>query len=284
VAGSLFAQQLSITSFQRNGLLTWTNPPGTNAFAVQWTPSLTSSWFNAAPPLDSIITTNSQTTVSVAIVPPTSFYRVVEGFGPQALRGTWILIIAIATNPGNNASTIYFTADGNGVLTNAAIFNPQSPPGFYSISNAGSMTLTFAANETDSVTGRFVDANDVSFTGFGTAMRVQDVSLCAGNWSGTLSETNDPNGLASYSVALTVTTNGSVSFSGSLGTGSGLMFALAPTNGASSAFIKTGLNSSNPYNQIQLIGTLSGNTITGSFNTDSGTGANAILGTVTLTR
>ena len=295
-----------ITAFQKNGLLTWTNAPGTNLFVLQSLPApawinppganafflqrasvLTGPWSYASSPLDLTISTNIQTTVTVPLVPPIGFYRVTEGFGPQSLHGAWILPATGTTNAGQT----YFMADGNSTITNFGLFNLPTPPGYYSVSYAGGVTLTIDPLEhgTMSLTGQFMPARQIVFTGLSTnlaamAIPVEDVTLCAGTWSGTLSETNDPNGLSDYSVSLMVTTNGLVSFSGALGAGSGCMFSLAPTNGASSAFIKTGLNASNPYNQIQLNGTLSGNTFTGSFDTDSGTGVDAIIGTVTLTR
>jgi hypothetical protein len=281
-----FTQQLFLTSLQPNGLLTWTNAPGTNAFAVQGTPALTGSWSNAAPPLDLIVSTNAQTTVSVSIVPPTSFYRVAEGFGPQSLHGAWVILAAGITNTGRS----YFMADGNGTLTNFGLFNLATPPGYYSVSNAGGVLLTTdtLTHGTQPLTGQFMPPRQIVFTGLSTnfaaqAMPVADVTLCAGTWIGTLSETNDPNGLSDYSVSLTVASNGSAILSGSF-SGTGWMFALAPENGALSAFFKTTRISSDPYNQIQLNGTLTGNTITGSFTTDSGSGANAVVGTMTLTR
>ena len=56
---------------------------------------------------------------------------------------------------------------------------------------------------------------------------VTNVSWCAGNWSGMLTETNDPNGLSDYSVDLAVNTNGFVNLSGNF-TGTGWLYALAP--------------------------------------------------------
>jgi len=132
------AQKLFITSFQPNGQLTWTNAPGTNAFAVQWTPNLISPWANAAPPLDLTVSTGSQTTVSAPIIPQTGFYRVVEGFGPQSLHGAWIIPPTGVTNVGQ----AYFMADGNGTLTNFGAYNLATPPGYYSVSNTGGVTMT----------------------------------------------------------------------------------------------------------------------------------------------
>ena len=109
-------------------------------------------------------------------------------------------------------------------------------------------------------------------------MPVQDAALCVGNWNGTLSETNDPQGLTNYSVSLAVDTNGWGSLSNAF-SGTGWIFALASTNGALSGFFNTTLDSNNPYNQFQISGTLSGNVISGSFESEGDA-----VGTVSLTR
>jgi hypothetical protein len=291
-----------IASFQQNGLLTWTNapgtnlfvlqsvpapawinPPGTNAFVLQWASVLTGPWSYASSPLDLTISTNTQTTVTVPLVPPTGFYRVAEGFGLQSLHGAWISPQIGVTNVGS----IYFMADGNGTLTNFGIYNVATPPGYYSVNYAGGVTLTIdALDGTNIVTGQFVPPRQIVFTGSATnqltmALPVENVALCAGTWSGILTETNDPAGLNNYSVSLSVSTNGSVNLSGDF-TGTGWMFALAPTNGALASHFTT--TSTGHYDQFSITATLNGNAISGSFNTDSGSGANAVTGTVLLTR
>ena len=182
-------------------------------------------------------------------------------------------------------------ADGNGVLTEFGAFNVAT--GSYTVTAAGAVTLVGISHssggpKTNSVSGQFQDINHVMVTqpapnNISEFERVQNASICAGKWSGTLFETNDPGGLRSYSVSFMVATNGSVGLSGDF-TGTGWMFALAPTNGVLSSFFKTVNPSNNHYNQIRIDGTLSGNAITGSFDTDSGNGTNAVVGTVTLTR
>jgi hypothetical protein len=277
------AQKFVITAFQPNGQLTWTNAAGTNAFAVQWTPSLTGSWASAAPPLDLIVSTNTQATVSVPLIPPVGFYRVTEGFGPQSLHGAWIIPQIGVTNVGS----IYFMADGNGTLTNFGIYNVATPPGSYSVNTVGGVTLTVdALDGTHIVTGQFAPPRQIVFTGSSTnqatlGLPVANVALCAGTWSGILTETNDPNGLNNYSVSLSVSTNGSVNLSGDF-TGMGWMFALAPTNGAVASFFTT--KSTGNYDQFSITATLNGNAISGSFNTDSGSGSATVAGIVSLTR
>jgi hypothetical protein len=278
MAGSLFAQQSRITLFQQNGTLTWTNAPGTNAFILEWTPTLTNSWSYAAPPLDLTISTDAETTVSVPLTPPMGFYRLLQGFGPQTLHGTWIALGSVT-----NVGVVYFISEGDGVITNFGIYNTPNPPATYTVSTNGTLTLTVLGQ---TLTGQFMPPNQIVFTGASTneavsASPVADAALCAGDWSGTLTETNDPNGLSNYSIDLAVNTNGFVNLSGDF-TGTGWIFALAPTNGAIASFFYT--TSSGNYDQFSISGTLTGNTITGQFNNDSGNGPNAIDGTFTLTR
>lgn len=270
-----------ITSFQvsnqTNGSLTWTNQPGTNAFILEWTPSLTDSWAYAAPPLDLSISTNTHTTVSVPLTPPTGFYRVLQGFGPQTFHGAWML----TTNP-----QFYIMSDGSGVITNAAIYSVATPAGSYKMTNnnGGVLFTIDTTSKTISFSGQFVPPNEITARISGTLdtfAPVENQSLCAGSWTGTLTETNDPNGLNDYSIDLTVDTNGFATLSGDL-SGTGWMFALGPTNGLLSSFCYT--TSIGNYDQFRIFAILNGNTITGAFDTDSGSGANALNGTVTLTR
>lgn len=262
-----------------NGLLIWTNAPGTNAFVLEWAPSLTNSWTYATPPLDLSISTNTRATDSAPIIPPIGFYRLLQGFGPQVFHGAWIL---------TTGKQFYIMSNGNGVITNIAVYNVATPAGSYSVTNNNGGVL-FTINTTGgsgsiSFPGQFDPPNDIKISVSGTSgtlAPVENLSLCAGNWSGTLTETNDPNGLNDYSIDLDVNTNGFATVSGDL-FGTGWMFALGPTNGVFSSFFHT--TSTGNYDQFEIIGTLTGNTITGSFNTDSGSGANAIDGTVTLTR
>jgi hypothetical protein len=302
LSASFSLQPPRITSFQRNGSLTWTNTPGTNlfalqsipdpvwidssgtyAFVLQWAASLTGSWSYAAPPLDLTISTNIQMTVSAPAAPGTGFYRLLEGFGAQTFHGAWLGPQTGTTNVGG----IYVMPDGNGTVTNVGFYNPLSPPGSYGVSYDGAISFIFdSSNQTFAFSGQFTPPDDIAITGSATNMvqtfvPVENVSLCAGSWNGTLTETNDPNGLHDYPVTLTVATNGFVNLSGSF-SGTGWTFALATTNGACCGFFHTGTGF--PYDQFQLNGTLTGNTISGLFNTDSGSGADAVSGNFTLTR
>lgn len=270
-----------ITSFQvsnqTNGSLTWTNQPGTNAFILEWTPSLAGSWAYAAPPLDLSISTNTHTTVSVPLTPPAGFYRLWQGFGSQTFHGAWML---------TNNPQFYMMSDGNGLITNAAIYGVATPPFSYSMTNSsgGVLFTRNAKGGTIKFPGQFVPPDEITASISGTLETfapVENLSLCAGIWTGTLTETNDPNGLNDYSIDLTVDTNGVATLSGDL-SGTGWMFALGPTNGLLSSFCNT--TSIGNYDQFRLFAILNGNTITGAFDTDSGSGAGAVNGTVTLTR
>lgn len=296
---SFSGQPPRIVSFKQSGMLTWTNaagtnefvfpsaptafydPSGLNAFVLKWAPSLTGPWSYAERPLDLTISTNTQTSV---LVPESAagFYRLLQGFGPQTFHGAWLSIQTGITNVGG----VYLIPDGNGTITNAGSYNYTNPPGYYCVGYNGEVSIILDSiyDGVMSVGGQFEPPNEIALRGGLTNnafLPVQNLSLCAGTWSGTLTETNDSNGLSDYPITVTVATNGFATLSGSF-SGTGGMFALAATNGAEAGFFRTGLSPNDPYNQIQVDGTLTGNTITASYTTDSGPGG--IGGTVTLTR
>jgi hypothetical protein len=203
--------------------------------------------------------------------------------------------VRILTQPGaTNVGYIYFASDGNGTLTNVGSFHVATPPGFYSVSLTGAVTVTVdSESQTNTGTSQFMPPRQIvppasSSNVIGISFPVQDASSCAGHWEGTLSETNDPDGLSDYSLNLTVAADGSVNVSGDF-SGTGWIFALAPTNGASIGFFNNTLYPMPPfsdpytYDEFRITVTLNGNVISGTFNTDS-VGSNAILGTVYLTR
>ncbi|MCX6930061.1 MAG: hypothetical protein NT154_43650 [Verrucomicrobia bacterium] len=277
VQSPVLAQQPVITSFHGNGKLMWTNPPGSNAFTVQWTPTVTGPWSSNWLALDSLITTSSQTTVSVPM-----FYRVAQGFSLASMHGTWIM--SDLTTGGNN----YFIAQDDGILSECSMLNPSRPVGYFSVGVSGRVTNTFVfTGGTFTSTGTFSSANlinpDPPYANL-VMRRLEDPSRCAGNWTGTLSQTNGPGMPASHPVSLRVDTRGLVSnFTGFTGVAIGRMFALA--NGAAAGSFITGTESDNGvYWEISISGTLTGNTFSGSYETDSGIGSEAVLGTVSLTR
>jgi hypothetical protein len=272
------AQQPVITSFQGNGQLTWTNLTGTNGFGVQWAPAVTGPWSANWNALDSLITSNSQTTVPVPM-----FYRVAQGFSLASMRGTWILTGATHGN-------IYFIAQDDGILSESAMFIPRGPAGFFTMNAGGRVTNTFMTTDSETITlpGTFANANLITLDAPYSALvlsRLDDASRCAGNWAGTLVSTNGSDLGNNYPVSFSVDARGLVTnFTGFTGPGVGRMFAL--TNGAAVGFFAPGSGNNDingVYDQIKISGTLSGNSFTGSYSTDSGNGPDAILGTASLT-
>lgn len=302
LSSSFSGQPPRMISLKQNGLLTWTNvtgmnsfvfpsapaaiydPSGTNSFVLEWAPSLTGPWSYAESPLDVTISTNTQTTVSVPTTSATGFYRLSQGFGPQTFHGVWVSIQTDTTDVGG----IYLIPNGNGTITNAGSYNYTNPPGYYCVSYNGEISINLDSifHGVMTVGGQFEPPNEIALGGDLTnnaLLPVQNVSLCSGTWNGALTETDDPSGLKVYSIELNISTNGFASVSGDfLGTGG--MFALAATNGALSGFFKNSVYPSGAYNQFQLNGTLTGNSITGSYSTDSTNDADLIDGTFTLTR
>ena len=118
-------------------------------------------------------------------------------------------------------------------------------------------------------------------SGGGGFLRVDNEALCAGHWSGSLSQTNGPGSPVTYPVSFDVDSSGWISnFVGFLSVATGRLYA--STNGPTAGFITTG--ETGIYNQIAISGALTGNTLTGSYDADYSTGFGAFLGTVSLTR
>jgi hypothetical protein len=279
LAGSQVLSPPRFTSFQHNGSLTWTNTSGTNAFVLETASVITGPWFYAAAPLDLTVSTSTQTTVSIPFTPPRGFYLLQQGFSPQAFHGAWIAMQAGTTNVGN----VYFMPDGNGTITNFGGFNLETPPGAYGMDGNGDVSFTINAAEdgVEAFSGLFSPPREITLTGAITntasaLFPVGNAALCSGAWSGTLTDTSGGGG--PYAFTLAVATNGFANLSGSA-IGTGWLFALAATNGAACGFLHT--SASDPYDQVQLSGTLTGNTITGTYSVDN---ANDVEGTFTLTR
>lgn len=274
--------QTTITSFPGNGQLTWTNSPGTNGFSVEWAPTVTGPWSTSWRTLDSPITTSTQKTVSVPM-----FYRVKQGFSLASGRGVWIFD---TTSKGN----MFYIALGDGIVSESAMFIPQSPQGFFTVdTTSGKVTNTFAfrGGGAFAISGRFVGADRIALDTIpglmtnGIASRLEDASRCAGSWTGNLYPTNSATDTVTHPISFSVDSRGLVTgFTGFSGNPIGRLFAL--TNGVAVGFFYTGEgDNGNPlenYNQIRISGTLSGNTIQGIYHLDEG---NPLpRGTFTLTR
>jgi hypothetical protein len=256
------AQQPVITSFHSNGQLTWTNIPGTNGFTVQWAPAVTGPWLSNWHTLDSIVSTGAQTTASVPM-----FYRVVQGFSPAPMRGLWI-----ATSP--TQGNVYFRAEDDGLLSEVGLFNLRTPNGYFTVAPTGAVTVTFLFKSGPySFTGQIGQPTNT----LGALSRVENAGLCAGSWTGSLSQTSGPGSPATYPMTFGVDSSGWITnFVGFSPVVTGRLYAV--TNGPSAALVTTG--TTGPYNQIQITGTLTGNTLTGSYLADG----SAVAGTVSLTR
>ncbi len=272
---SALAQPI-ITSLNGNGQLTWTNPPATNGFTVQWAPAATGPWSTNWEALDSLVVTGSQTTAAVPM-----FYRVAQGFTLASMRGIWIM-------SGGTQGNMFFIAQDDGILSESGMFIPRGPAGYFTVGVSGRVTNVFLTiDSTIVLPGTFASANlitlDPPYTSY-VIGRLESAAQCAGNWTGTLSQTNGPGMPASYPMTFSVDTRGLVTnLTGFTGVAIGRMFAL--TNGTAVGFFFTGSESDNGvYNQIKISGILSGNTFAGSYYTDSGNGINAVLGTASLTR
>lgn len=259
-----------ITSFHGNGELIWTNSPSTNAFAIQWASSMNGEWHEDWSRLRTIVSTSAQNTAYVPM-----FYRVVQGFANFTLEGPWIISILSETNHH------YIVFDGTGVCTEWGAFNTYGPPGMYTCSSTGDVVLVlFEKDNPDglSLTGRFSTGDEIVFEPPMDDIlltRVNDPALCQGSWTGTLYETSGP----LYPVSFDVTKTGWIeNFTGFPSRVRGRMFGSA--SGNLSCFFRTGADPEmDPYNQVQITGTISNDIVNATYTVDDseGTGGAAIF-------
>jgi hypothetical protein len=191
---------------------------------------------------------------------------------------------------------MFYIAQDDGILSESAMFYPQSPQGFFTVDTAsGKVTNTFVSRHggTFTFSGGFTGADQIALDiipGLLTnaiSRRLEDASRCAGNWTGNLYPTNWISGTdtGTHPVTFNVDSRGLVAgFTGFAGNPIGRLFAL--TNGVAVGFFYTGEEGNgNPlenYNQIKISGTLSNNVIQGVYHLDES--SHLPRGTFTLTR
>lgn len=262
-----------ITSFHGNGDLTWTSSLG-ESYRVEWASDLTSGlWYRDWWDLNYVTGSGTETTVSVPM-----FYRVVHDtttYDNTLFSTAWFLRAG--------ATALYFIGDGAGTIDDFSSFNIGTPPGLYKIFSDGSVCMILQQGSSDPNVGLIGQLTSLEY---GTAKRpmdlelikVTDVSLCQGSWSGTLTETTPVS--QQKSISFDVTSAGVVeNFTGFAATVDGYMFAIS--DGTLVCFLRTG--ELDAYNQVWLTGELSGNSATGTFNIDTSEGGEP-NGTFSVTR
>ena len=188
-----------------------------------------------------------------------------------SFSGVWLLSI-------DGEQDVYLISDGAGSIIEWGTFNALQ--GTYNIGADGSFSTTFYSQNDPpiEVISRFTSPTTITITTpyVGTMKKISDVSSCSGTWNGTFNETLG----ATYSVDFTVGNDGAVTnFTGITGPVTGKMFCEA---GKVVAFFKTDLDISNPFNQIALEGTRTGDSMSGSLYLDKG--GPAANGTFTLVK
>lgn len=210
-------------------------------------------------------------------------------FSNATLNGAWI---GFFPQPQTGQNPNYIIFDGNGGVTELGLFNQATPPGSYQVQADGSFTITInplsdpqlnvIGTLTSSTTGTFTATQASQPVVTGAIIKVSNLAACQGTWSGTLIESGSS---VTHNITFTIDANGvETSFTGFAPPVSGKMFCESVSGSVSpvTAFFKTGEASSNPYNQIQIWGALSGNSVTGGlFDNDS---AAEPAGAVVLTR
>ena len=194
-------------------------------------------------------------------------------YSNASLEGTWIETSVTPSSTNVYDQHAYMIFDGNGQITDFG--EDDFISGVYSVADKGTISFSFNTmstkngSQTVSLTGNItssttftmavIGSEDGSFTM--TFTKIDDLSICAGNWSGTLVETTGGN---SHPISFSVDSSGSVtSFSGFTLPATGRMFSL---NGQVTSFFRTADTSEkNAYSQFFIWGPLSSNAINGSF-------------------
>jgi hypothetical protein len=260
------AQRPVITSFHGNGALTWTNEPGGGLFSVEWASSLTGTWFDTWSDLRYVPVTGTTATVQVPI-----FYRVrreSESYGADSLTNTWFVTLQDPDVP-----YVYMVFDGAGTLNDFGAFDKGTPPGYYTVNSDGTFCLGLFIHPDSGPDseGFTVGRLDSPTEGkcwkpfFGDRLYRVDESVCQGDWTGTIINTNTVPG--TNNVAFSVLASGQVTnFIGFAPPVTGRM--LSDSNGNVVAFFWTGETSDD--REMRIHGTLSGNTMTGTYRNDAG--------------
>ena len=200
------------------------------------------------------------------------FYRVVQGFSNSTLEGPWMISFISETNHS------YIVFDGTGVCTEWGAFNTYCPPGMYACGGTGEVEVVLFEKDNPeglSLTGRFSTVNEIMFVPPMDDIlltRVDDSAWCQGSWTGTLYDASGPQ----YPVSFDVTKTGWIeNFIGFPSLVRGRMFGSSSGNLA--CFFRTGADEANPYNQVQITGTISNDTVNATYVTDSESGTGVAI-------
>ncbi|MBI5639282.1 MAG: hypothetical protein HZA17_02545 [Nitrospirae bacterium] len=167
---------------------------------------------------------------------------------------------------------VLFVFDGAGGILDVGVFNALIPSARYLVQPDGSfsVSLDFKTNPSAVLSGALLSPSSGNLTApggeTGSLIKVADLSSCQGSWTGLL---RDSSGIDTFNIAFSIDSGGIVtSFSGFTQPVTGRMLCEA---GNVAGYFRTGEPLTNPYNQIQISGSLSGNSVTGFFINDSKT-------------
>ena len=184
-------------------------------------------------------------------------------FSNTSLNGPWL---ARNFNPDT-----YFIFDGNGRITEMGVYGgvTGSVIGNYSVTSYGGITGTITIGSSNfPLAGQFITADSISITPglvTGGSLARMNTNTLQGNWTGSITNYNN-------SLALTVNSNGNISSPSNL---SGSLFT---KNGEMVGFIND-TNGGSCWNMMQLNGTYSNQTISGTAQSN----CTSTSGTISLT-
>ena len=198
-----------------------------------------------------------------------------SAYSNASLSGVWI-----NSQIGPNLSPAYWVADGNGNFTKIGAIGLSDPPGTYQVNSDGTFSAAVLTIDGSSIpfTGKLTGATSGTATfapDTGSINKVTDLSLCQGEYSGTIND-----GSATYNISFSVDSNGVISnFSSDIPGVTGATGKFFGVGSTATFRLETNLTS-DPYGIVHAWGTLSSGQFSGSFENDS----DNILGTISVTK
>jgi hypothetical protein len=191
-----------------------------------------------------------------------------SSYSNLSLNGHWVT--TSTANTGDNEKP-YMVTDGNGYITDFGGFDMHTPIiGVYQVASNGATILTlYDASESGNdvtVTGSFSSATQFMFT-YGTNSsvtfaKVEDLSLCAGTWGGTVTKVESEVTIT-YNILFAVDDEGNVTSLQINGVPTSISGKMFSANDHVSSFFRTG--NAAPLDQFSIVGILNFNTISGVF-------------------
>jgi uncharacterized protein (DUF2147 family) len=193
----------------------------------------------------------------------------VSSLDNSRLAGSWLLL-------GTLKDKFYLVTNGAGTITDFGSFGVVGSPGSYASYNDGTFVLNFFGDPIvsgqlfTSTTGSLASKSGTDGPeGIGSFIKVTDPGACQGTWTGTLTTTGGTAGLALTVDGNGIVTGGSFSLGVDVFSVTGRRLLCESGNSAGLLVIDG--------SEVQLVGTVTGKTISGIVNTEIRSEAGAFI-------